>query len=91
MRRVRAQDDPSPDVHDARRQTAALFCQRKIRDHKDSCRNRSHRAEALEARVWNFVSDLLKHPDRLRAGLNEMIEREREGSRGDPRASRRRG
>ena len=28
-------------------------CQRKIRDHKDSCRNRSHRAEALEARVWN--------------------------------------
>jgi len=34
--------------------------------------------------VWSFVSELLKHPDRLRAGLNEMIEREREGSRGDP-------
>jgi hypothetical protein len=54
-------------------------CQRKIRDHKDSCRNRSHRAEALEARVWNFVSDLLKHPDRLRAGLNEI---DRAGTRG---------
>jgi flagellar motility protein MotE (MotC chaperone) len=34
--------------------------------------------------VWEFVSGLLKNPDRLRTGLDEMIERECKGTRGDP-------
>src|SRR3712207_3761572 len=59
-------------------------CQRKIRDHNDACTNRSHRAEKVEARVWRFVSDLLKDPDRLQAGLDKMIEQERDASRGEP-------
>jgi chromosome segregation ATPase len=34
--------------------------------------------------VWQFVSALLTEPERLRAGLEEMITRERKGLRGDP-------
>ena len=38
----------------------------------------------METWVWGFVSDLLKEPERLRAGLEKMIERKREAMRGDP-------
>jgi site-specific DNA recombinase len=34
--------------------------------------------------VWGLVSTLLRNPERLRAGLEEMIEKERAGTRGDP-------
>jgi hypothetical protein len=34
--------------------------------------------------VWDLVSGLLKDPKRLRTGLDEMIEQERAGMRGDP-------
>jgi site-specific DNA recombinase len=43
-----------------------------------------HRAAEAEAAVWDLISTLLKHPERLRAGLDEMIEQERAGMRGDP-------
>jgi hypothetical protein len=43
-----------------------------------------HRAAEAEAAVWELVSGLLKHPERVRAGLDEMIEQERAGMRGDP-------
>jgi site-specific DNA recombinase len=46
---------------------------------------RSHKAEATEALVWDFVSGLLKDPTRLKAGLEKRIEEERaRGARGDP-------
>jgi hypothetical protein len=52
---------------------------------KDACpQGRSYRAEETEALVWEFVSGLLKDPDRLRAGLEKMIDRERDGLREDP-------
>jgi chromosome segregation ATPase len=38
----------------------------------------------VESQIWGFVSDLLKNPKRLREGLEEMIERERDEVRGDP-------
>jgi uncharacterized protein involved in exopolysaccharide biosynthesis len=38
----------------------------------------------IEGDVWQFVSDLLKDPERLKAGLEELIERERRGLRADP-------
>ncbi len=51
------------------------------------CTNRKHyRAVDLEGRVWNLISGLLKDPERLRRGLEEMIEQERAGMRGDPEA-----
>ena len=51
----------------------------------DRCPTRaSVRAEEAEAGVWEFVSDYLKNPDLLREGLDQMIEEERKGTRGDP-------
>ena len=46
--------------------------------------NTSHRAEKVESQIWEFVSDLLKDPKRLREGLEEMIELERDEVQGDP-------
>ena len=34
--------------------------------------------------MWDLISGLLKDPGRLKAGLEEMIEQERAGLRGDP-------
>lgn len=39
---------------------------------------------ALEGRVWGAVSAILSDPEKLRAGLKEMIERERSRSADDP-------
>ena len=50
---------------------------------KDTCPQRSLRAEELKTQVWEFVSSLLKDPERLRVGLDAMIEQERNGMRGD--------
>jgi site-specific DNA recombinase len=47
---------------------------------------KNHRASDTEERVWDLISGLLKDPERLRAGLDEMIEAERAGMRGDPEA-----
>src|SRR5215207_9087932 len=50
-----------------------------------SCINRkTHRADRIEPTVWDLVSALLTDPERLRAGLDEMMNRERSGVRGDP-------
>jgi site-specific DNA recombinase len=59
---------------------------RKYQEHGDGgCTHRKHhRADKLEALVWEFVSGLLQDPERLRRGLEELIAREREGLRGDP-------
>lgn len=45
---------------------------------------KTYQAEETETLVWKFVSDLLRDPDRLRSGLERMIEQERDKSRGDP-------
>jgi site-specific DNA recombinase len=47
--------------------------------------NKHYRAADREARVWECVAGLLRDPERVRAGLEEMIEQERAGSRGDPK------
>ena len=60
-------------------------CRKHNREGNDACPHRKHhRAESVEARVWDLVSSLLKDPERLRAGLEAMIEAERAGMRGDP-------
>jgi hypothetical protein len=45
-----------------------------------------HKAPDLEARVWSEVSEILKDPERLRAGLDRMIEQERSSTHGAPGA-----
>jgi site-specific DNA recombinase len=42
------------------------------------------RATRVEDAVWRFVSELLNDPERIRLGLEELIEQEREAERGDP-------
>jgi hypothetical protein len=46
--------------------------------------SKHHKAETLEGAVWALVSGLLKDPERLRVGLERLIEQERAGMRGDP-------
>jgi len=43
-----------------------------------------HRADKLEQMMWEFVSEYLKNPARLRTGLERMVEEKRKGLRGDP-------
>ncbi len=63
-------------------------CRRVTRDGRDACpageSHPNHRAEKLEQRIWELVSDLMKSPEQLREDLERMIELERKGTRGDP-------
>jgi hypothetical protein len=62
-------------------------CPSHNRGGNDACTNRKNRRAAdVEGPVWELVSGLLRDPERLRAGLDEMIEAERAGMRGDPQA-----
>jgi len=44
------------------------------------CAQRCIRAAKIEGAVWLFVSELLKDPERIRAGIEELVERERTDS-----------
>jgi site-specific DNA recombinase len=63
-------------------------CRRVLRDGKEACpcgRSRqNHRAERLEQKVWDFVSNLMMNPEQLRKDLERMIELESTELRGDP-------
>ena len=41
------------------------------------CAQRCIRAEGVQDIVWRFVSELLKDPNRVRAGIEELVQRER--------------
>jgi site-specific DNA recombinase len=45
---------------------------------------KNHRADKLEPAIWNLVSGLLNEPERIRDGLERLVEEERRGMRGDP-------
>ena len=63
-------------------------CSRLVRFGKDGCSpdrvRTNHRAEEVEQRVWEFVSDLMKDPEELQADLERMIELEKRSAHGDP-------
>jgi len=46
---------------------------------KGPCRQQSLQARDVEPMVWDFVSDLLKDPERIRAGMDALMDRGREG------------
>jgi site-specific DNA recombinase len=50
------------------------------------CTQRALSASEVEERVWRFVSELLKDPEKVRTGMNRLIERELSERSGDPRA-----
>jgi site-specific DNA recombinase len=60
-------------------------CSNRNRHGLEACAN-SHkpRADRLDPEVWGFVSDLLKTPDLLRAGLERLVEEQRSATRGSP-------
>ena len=60
-------------------------CSNRDRHGLEACPN-SHkpRADKREPEVWAFVSNLLKSPELLRAGLEKLIEDERKALRGNP-------
>jgi site-specific DNA recombinase len=63
------------------------YCRNHHKHGDAECTHRkNHRALDIEGRVWDLISGLLKDPERLREGLDEMIEAERTGMRGDPEA-----
>jgi len=63
------------------------YCRNQHHHGDAECTNRKHyRAAELEGRVWHLISGLLKDPERLRAGLDEMIDAEQAGLRGNTEA-----
>ena len=48
------------------------------------CKQGAIRASAVEPLVWHFIADLLKNPERIRAGMERLIDEERDAGRGDP-------
>lgn len=52
---------------------------------RDQCSARKHhKAEEVEAQIWDAFSRILEDPARLHAGLDHMIEQEKRGTHGDP-------
>jgi hypothetical protein len=65
-----------------------IFCYYRCREgnrRRETCsNNRCIRSDRAHAAVWGLISKLLSEPERLREGLEAMIEEERKGMRGDP-------
>lgn len=60
-------------------------CPQRVKDGKVGCANaKNRRADKVEPEVWEKVSGLLKDPERLRIGLQAMIERNRKQLKGNP-------
>jgi site-specific DNA recombinase len=59
------------------RKTGYYRCGRRYRLGAYACsQGKNFRAEETEAVVWSFVSRVLKDPERLRRGMDEMLDRE---------------
>jgi hypothetical protein len=60
-------------------------CRTRQQHGKDACAQKTnYHAHEVEGPVWEFVSGYLMDPNQLRSDLERMIEREREGLRGNP-------
>src|SRR5918998_1730171 len=60
-------------------------CPKRVRDGEAGCGNRKNiRADHAEPLVWEKISELLKDPERLRVGLEAMIEEKKCRASRDP-------
>ena len=50
---------------------------------KGRCKKKALAATRVEATIWGFISALLKDPERIRAAMDRLIERERAAGRKD--------
>ena len=51
---------------------------------RNSCKQRMERAQKAEEAMWEFVSRVLKDPERIRVGMDALIEQKRAMMHGDP-------
>jgi site-specific DNA recombinase len=73
--------------HTATRGEKAYYyyrCHRSVDYRRNSCRQKMERAQEAEEAMWEFVSRVLKDPDRILAGMDVLIEQKRAELRGDP-------
>jgi Recombinase zinc beta ribbon domain len=60
-------------------------CHHRARNGAHTCPNgKYHRAEKIEAEAWAKLSELLKDPERLRIGVDRMMEERKGALREDP-------
>jgi hypothetical protein len=71
---------PKTKIHKGKRYVYSYYrCSRNHLHGQAGCTNsKNFKAEGLEQRVWEYVRGLLLQPERLRAGLERYVERERE-------------
>jgi site-specific DNA recombinase len=64
-------------TYQSHREVGYYRCGKRYRLGSHACsQGKNFRAEDTERDVWNFVSSVLKDPERLRSGLDEMLDRE---------------
>lgn len=62
-------------------------CRKRVAYGKDICDMKKHlRADSLEPLVWETVSEVLKEPERLKAGLKKVLEEQRDNGQGESEA-----
>jgi len=59
-------------------------CHRSVDYRRNSCKQRMERAQKAEEAMWEFVSGVLKDPERVRVGMDALIEQKRAMMHGDP-------
>jgi len=60
-------------------------CHHRARHGAEACPNKKiHRAEKIETEAWEKLSALLKNPERLRIGVDRMMEERKSALRRDP-------
>ncbi len=59
-------------------------CKRETAYGPDACPQKMLRIEKVEPPVWDFVSGLLRDPERIERGMETFIQRQHEGTNEDP-------
>ena len=58
-------------------------CHRSMDYRRSSCNQKMERAHKAEEAMWEFVSGAVKHPERIRIGMDALIEQKRAAMRGE--------
>jgi site-specific DNA recombinase len=59
-------------------------CHRSVDYRRNSCKQKMERAQKVEGAMWEFVSGVVKDPEKIRVGIDALIEQKRATMRGDP-------
>jgi site-specific DNA recombinase len=62
-------------------------CRKRAKYGGDACSQKSLRAEDIEGAVWRYAHDLLLDPEKVRIGMDRLIEEERSAGPRDPAQS----